>query len=327
MSSYDNQEGDQFKLISLEGNNAIKPGAQKAKQAYSSYLKDGESSGGTNQLSLNEDDPPPAPPAPVVEKKAVTKPLTKEAPKAAEKPKSVVSKFTKPVEEDDGDYEEDSYGGHMENVSLKIEELKESISALWSNFASAVSAIFLKVSSVLVKPIVIMASITAKILSIPLKATNRVVSSIADKMGVKAKEQQALQAKEEVVEEKPAEIKNSTFSEMIDLNIVFTDNYKKNLFNKPTNAGFKLSKMEEALIMGIAIEAIKECAEFTAELPAPASGIYQGIPISKIMEDVVEEDVQVFLGFVKAFPGKYIGKSWKISETFATWLINNSPTG
>ena len=45
MSSHDDQDGDQFKLISLEGNAAIKPNAQKAKQAYSSYLKDDNASG------------------------------------------------------------------------------------------------------------------------------------------------------------------------------------------------------------------------------------------------------------------------------------------
>jgi hypothetical protein len=155
------------------------------------------------------------------------------------------------------------------------------------------------------------------------------VSSMADKLGTQSEKIKSSDSSVSEVQSEPEQvtINTASFNDMIELNIIFMDNYKKNLYNKSSNPGFKLSKMEEELIMSMAIEAIKECAEFTAELPPPVSGIYEGVPISRIMEDVTSEDVFIFLGFVKGFPGKYIGKTWKVSETFATWLINNSPTG
>jgi hypothetical protein len=320
MSSYDDQEGDQFKLISLEGNAAIKPGAQKAKQAYSSYLKDDGSPSGTSSLQVNEDDEP----EPVAVKKQGTKPLTKAPVPQEQKPASVVNKFSKKAYYNDDDEAAGDYNGNIENVNQKLEELKESISNLWANFISTLSAILLKLGALLIKPFVIIFGLIARIMSIPLQICNRMITSLATKMGVKNKE---MEEDEAIAEAPPPEIKSSSFSEMIELNIFFTDNYKKNLYNKSKAAGFKLSRMEETLIVNMAIEAIKECAEFTAELPPPVTGIYAGTPVSKIMEDATEEDINIFLGFVKAFPGKYIGKSWKISETFATWLINNSPTG
>jgi hypothetical protein len=318
MSSYDNQETDQFKLISLDSNN-IKPVAQKAKQAYSSYLKDDENPQGTSSLSVNEDEPPAPPPA--VTTKTGSKPLPKEE---KTKPTTTGRLYKRDHTDDDDDFNE-----RIENVSSKIEELKESIKVLWINFISTFSAIFLKISAILIKPLVVIAGFLARLLSVPLNIINRLISTLAERLGVKNKEIRSTLGddEDEEIVEQAAEIKTATFSEMIELNIIFTDNYKKNLYNKPQNAGFKLSKMEEGLIFNMAIEAIKECAEFTSELPPPGSGIYKDIPIYKIMEDVAEQDVLVFLGFVKTFPGKYIGKTWKISETFATWLINNSPTG
>jgi len=36
-------------------------------------------------------------------------------------------------------------------------------------------------------------------------------------------------------------------------------------------------------------------------------------------------DISSFLAFVNDYPGKYMGRIWKINETYATWLINFSP--
>lgn len=326
MSSYENQEGEQFKLVSLDGNTG-RPVAQKAKQAYSSYLKeDGSGDGSSLQLTEETEEEEQATPPKPVENKQPAKTA-----KAGTKPLHTASQSA-PAKNDNGkkystsDDGIDLFSDRVEEVQDKIDELRSSFSTLFSNFLGTISAIFMKVASIVLKPFILLAGILAKLLTIPLNIINKAVTAIASRMGVKNKEEQAQESVEEV-EEVQAEIKKSNFNEMIELNIFFTDNYKKNLYNKPKNAGFKLSKMEEDLIMGMSIEAIKECAEFTVELPAPTSGIYQGVPISRVMEEVTSEDVVIFLGFVKAFPGKYIGKAWKISETFATWLINNSPTG
>ncbi|MEZ0374509.1 MAG: hypothetical protein ACAI44_35805 [Candidatus Sericytochromatia bacterium] len=123
----------------------------------------------------------------------------------------------------------------------------------------------------------------------------------------------------------PANAKTSDFSEMLKLDIIYTDNLQKALYKKKPGMAQRMGAMEEDLILSNAMLAIAECAEFTAELPSPGTGIYAGKRIYDIMSNVTKEDVAIFLGYVKAYPGKYIGKEWKISETFATWLINNAP--
>ena len=43
-------------------------------------------------------------------------------------------------------------------------------------------------------------------------------------------------------------------------------------------------------------------------------------------DNIVEEDLMAFLNYVKAFPGNYVSRNLKISETFATWVVYGAPT-
>ncbi len=56
-------------------------------------------------------------------------------------------------------------------------------------------------------------------------------------------------------------------------------------------------------------------------------GKYGGKKMVDVMADVTPDDIRSFLSFVKSFPGKYMGHTWKINETFATWIINSAPLG
>lgn len=346
MSSYEEQNNENFKLVSLEGNTP-KPGSQQAKRAYSSYLKDDEySSDSTSSLELTESDPtvtepvpPPPAPKPVAQNKPVNKSTTKGTKNLSKGTQNLSNQTSEPKKNKNGksyetsdDVDLFSEDNTAEEVSERLGELKSSVSSLFINVKNTFIAISLKGFSKLMIPLGLLAVTAGKLANVPLTLLNKGVSSLSNKMGqsakaLGAKDADEIKQAENYEEPVKEELKTSTFNEMIELNILFTDNYKKSLYNKPKNAGFKLSKMEEELILGMAIEAIRECAEFTAELPPPASGIYEGRSISEVMDNVTPEDIAIFLGFVKAFPGKYIGKSWKISETFATWLINNSPLG
>lgn len=128
----------------------------------------------------------------------------------------------------------------------------------------------------------------------------------------------------EITEEAPVAKKmiHGTFEDMINLNVILTDNYDNPLYKKRNIA---LAKSEEALILLEAKEAIKQCAEFTQNMPPVQSGIYEGKEIFEIMENVEDDDITLFLGYIKARPQRYVSKSWKMSETFATWLVNNAP--
>jgi CHAT domain-containing protein len=56
-------------------------------------------------------------------------------------------------------------------------------------------------------------------------------------------------------------------------------------------------------------------------------GRYKGKNLVQVFENLKKEDLESFLWFMISFPGKYIGTPYKFNETFATWLINNSPIG
>lgn len=73
-------------------------------------------------------------------------------------------------------------------------------------------------------------------------------------------------------------------------------------------------------------EWLRESLESHPEWSMPYdSGRYTGKSLVEIMENVSNEDVYAFMQFVKCFPGKYMGHSWKINETFATWVFNYAP--
>jgi len=55
-------------------------------------------------------------------------------------------------------------------------------------------------------------------------------------------------------------------------------------------------------------------------------GIYDGKKLLAAMQEVKRSEVEDFLQFMAAKPAKYAGNVWKISEVFATWMINETPT-
>jgi hypothetical protein len=54
-------------------------------------------------------------------------------------------------------------------------------------------------------------------------------------------------------------------------------------------------------------------------------GIYKGQKLFTAMQAVTRSQLIDFLTYIKARPGKYAGHTWKISETFATWMVSGTP--
>ncbi len=74
-------------------------------------------------------------------------------------------------------------------------------------------------------------------------------------------------------------------------------------------------------------ELVKDKFEKTHAInQAIESGRYKGKSAIEVMRDVSAADVRHFLQFVYSYPGKYIGTTWKSSETFATWVLNKGLT-
>lgn len=309
--SGEQQGSEQFSLVSLD----------KSKQAASSYSNMSKRARGESEstLSVNEKE--------AKEKLAATAELAKTPPPT---PAKEPAKKTTPLPQKSGDPMDQT----LEDVMERLEEFNQSVKQLLSNASVAAR----NISVMMITPLLPFLNGILRLLNIPLQFINLLTRKVNERMGkpssapqgeanasatgVEASPAQAEAAPEPAPQ---AQAKQAKFSDMIELNIVFTDNMKKPLYKKQQTMTQKLGAMEEDLIFSNALLAISECAEFTAELPNPSSGLYAGQKIYDIMSNVTKDDVAIFLGFVKAFPGKYIGKEWKVSETFATWLINNAP--
>lgn len=308
------QNSDQFSLVSLE------KGSQKAASSYANMSKRARGEPDTT-LSINEEEAQNAPaPAPAKKKKP---PSGKSGGGSKKKNKPAPPPMP-------GDRAEQS----IDDMIARFEEFTETMQMLLANAGQVAR----NLGILILTPLIPLLNKLLKLLDVPLQFINILTRKVNEKMGrpSKAKPVQNSSAEGAEVEDEEdelesaaesggAEASEASFSEMLELNIIFMDNMKKPLYKKSQN-NMKLSAMEEELIMSNAILAIQECAEFTLELPNPTEGMYAGQRIYDIMSNANNEDVGVFLGFVKAYPGKYIGKEWKISETFATWLINNAPT-
>lgn len=123
--------------------------------------------------------------------------------------------------------------------------------------------------------------------------------------------------------------KKISFLDLHELNIIFTDNKGNALFNfdiRKTQSYRPSPMVIDPIATKAAIEAIRECAERAASIPPAMEGPYANIPLSTVLSTIEEFDLQAFLRYVKVYPGNYVGRNLKISETFATWIVYGAPS-
>lgn len=111
--------------------------------------------------------------------------------------------------------------------------------------------------------------------------------------------------------------------------ISFMDNYRERMVSPRYIIHYDSKPFKDLLLMLMASE-IFDTEEFTREGamfldPAP-KGQNQGYSIHDMFLNPDTSDIVDFFEFVQYFPRKYIGKNFKVNETYATWLLNNSPS-
>ena len=107
--------------------------------------------------------------------------------------------------------------------------------------------------------------------------------------------------------------------------VTFLDNYKEPLVTLEELLASRDAALEDKVLAEMVACGV-EVVEFTAELTRPvARGKWKGRVMADILRESTPDDYRAFLRFVRDFPGKYIDKSWKISETYATWILNDMP--
>jgi hypothetical protein len=120
-----------------------------------------------------------------------------------------------------------------------------------------------------------------------------------------------------------------TFLELAEKNIIFTDNRKRPLYTLEQlrdKSGYTASEsVVNPIIMENIINAFREVAPKARSIPTPETGKYAGTPMDQVMENITEEDIMEFLEYVRNFPRGYVGKNYRITESFAGWAVSGTP--
>lgn len=111
--------------------------------------------------------------------------------------------------------------------------------------------------------------------------------------------------------------------------IQFTNVYGDNFIN--SNAIFTNTKKEEGNILDSMLKDIQYTANaMFQQMPEQnqliKDGIYKGQKLFTAMLFAKRNELELFLKYVMARPKNYAGNTWKISETFATWIAGGTPT-
>ncbi len=219
-------------------------------------------------------------------------------------------------DEDGSVYEEEEKA-----LTIKIRELQEKIDKIIDFITDKISSVVNKVKSIVFV-------ILDKVITPFTTLFSRIVDPILEVFKGK-KDKVENETQEEEQEKKPKSIEETfemgTFPKISEMNIIFTDNYDVPMYKPKKDSFATFTKSEEKLILDIAIESIKQCAPFMENQPTLEAGFYAGKKPYDLMMSVKEEDIRLFLGYVTAVPEMYTSQKWKISETFATWIVSNSP--
>jgi hypothetical protein len=121
----------------------------------------------------------------------------------------------------------------------------------------------------------------------------------------------------------------SIFYDLARMNIFFTDIYGGNSYrfndffreDSPQKSDELISIYTQD-IQFVAGEMVKQ----GMENQLVEGGRFDGMKIFDAMTKTTEKDVRDFLGYVRLRPLKYMGYQWKISETYATWVVSETPT-
>ena len=111
--------------------------------------------------------------------------------------------------------------------------------------------------------------------------------------------------------------------------VQFTNVYGDYFMN--SNAIFSNTKKDELNIMDSMLNDIQFTGNaMLQQMPEQnqdiKTGIYTGKKLFIAMQAVKRNELEMFLKYMIARPKNYAGNSWKISEIFATWMADGTPT-
>lgn len=112
--------------------------------------------------------------------------------------------------------------------------------------------------------------------------------------------------------------------------IVFNNNYKEPIYNSRYLYYYadSLTNSEIARIMKYQVKEIADMLKNDSVDYVKTrydKGIFAGENLIHAMDNSNSSHIRLFMSFVNEYPRKYMGYSYKFSETYATWVINSTP--
>lgn len=92
-----------------------------------------------------------------------------------------------------------------------------------------------------------------------------------------------------------------------------------------TPAFYPAKKLAQAMANDIHFTADEMINQNNNQDQTIKSGKFKGQQLFAMMQKATAADVLLFMKYVYARPQKYMAHNWKVSETFATWVINGTP--
>ncbi|MBU0488047.1 MAG: caspase family protein [Bacteroidetes bacterium] len=124
----------------------------------------------------------------------------------------------------------------------------------------------------------------------------------------------------------------SELSKVAALGIFLLDNSKSSFSSQYLWLSYSDPTLSE-MVFDFSVTDVKKTADMVRDLEVPdlikpiPDGNYPDSSVMYMMENCTQQDVASFFNFMISFPGKYIGKDWKLNEIIATWFLNSSPSG
>jgi hypothetical protein len=91
-----------------------------------------------------------------------------------------------------------------------------------------------------------------------------------------------------------------------------------------TPAFYPAKKLAQAMANDIHFTADEMINQNNNQDQTIKSGKFKGQQLFAMMQKATAADVLLFMKYVYARPQKYMAHNWKVSETFATWVINGT---
>lgn len=131
----------------------------------------------------------------------------------------------------------------------------------------------------------------------------------------------------------PEEKIKSIYYNLTALDILFVNAYKDTLLSKQAILNSRDKELEKTLtdyyiydFHDFYTSYMEEQKDTVYNTPYK-TGRFKGMTMKDAFKYAEPEDLYAFFNFVKSFPAKYMGKAWKLNETYATWVLNNMPEG